>query len=198
MFTGIVRGVGEIISIESVGKGYNLDVDIGNDLSAASQIKLGNSIAVNGICLTVTHINKSQLSFNLSEETAARTTVGEWQKGKQVNIEPALRVGDELGGHWVTGHIDGCGVIIAKHADKVGTGLNIQAEDELMTYIAEKGSICIDGVSMTINESSKNNFAITIIPWTLKHTTLSLLNEGARINIEVDIIARYAAKINNL
>lgn len=196
MFTGIVKGMAKIMSIEQDKSGYKLCIDTAGLM--IPKLELGNSIAVNGICLTISGLDKQYVFFHISKETVLKTTVREWQQGMKVNIEPALRLGGELGGHFVTGHIDGSGIIVEKATDGVETNMLIKTDNNLLSFIAKKGSVCVDGVSLTVNSSRDNSFAFTLIPWTVKSTNFSFLGKGQKVNIEVDIVARYTAKLLNL
>ncbi len=207
MFTGIVKSIGKIASINASGSGKQISIATAYE----HPWQLGNSVAVNGICLTICDIKQNGdehpsdnaennlLTFELSEETLAKTTAADWTSGDSVNIEPALRVGDELGGHWVTGHIDGIASItsIQQEPDELGTRLVFTAPAELMQFIAPKGGITIDGVSLTVNQITNDTIAVVIIPWTKQNTIFSFATVGSLVNIEVDIIARHIAKLVN-
>jgi len=151
----------------------------------------GCSISCNGVCLTVVERKKNQFSADVSEETLARTTLGSWQVGRQINLERALRIGDELGGHLVTGHIDSIG----ETKEINGSEFTFIAPDNLVPFIAEKGSITIDGVSLTVNLVQKNSFVVNIIPHTMEKTTFRGLAKGDMVNLEIDLIARYTASL---
>ncbi|MCH9665808.1 MAG: riboflavin synthase [Gammaproteobacteria bacterium] len=195
MFTGIVKSTGKVASVNVSGSGKKISIATAYE----HPWQLGNSVAVNGICLTICDTGNNLLTFELSEETLAKTTAADWTSGDSVNIEPALRVGDELGGHWVTGHIDGIGSItsIQQEPDELGMRLVFTAPDELMQFIAAKGGITIDGVSLTVNQVTADTIAVVIIPWTKQNTIFSVATVGILVNIEVDIIARHIAKLVN-
>jgi riboflavin synthase len=182
MFTGIVAAVGRIVRLEP------LEIDCGTlDLS---DVAVGDSIAVQGVCLTVTALTGKGFSADISAETR-RVTTGLEQAGGAVNLEKSLALGDRLGGHLVAGHVDGVGEVIS-HAQGV---LRVRAPGELARYIARKGSICIDGVSLTVNRVEGDAFEVQLIPHTLEVTTLGRLGSGARVNLEVDLIARYVERM---
>jgi len=181
MFTGIVQAVGRIVSVEP------FEVDCGS--LSMSGVAVGDSIAVQGVCLTVTALTSRGFHADVSAETR-RVTCGLDQPGK-VNLERSLRMGDSLGGHLVAGHVDGVGVVVKRD----GGVLRFRAPPPLSRYIAKKGSICIDGVSLTVNEVERDEFEVTLIPHTLEITTLSRLSSGAKVNLEVDLIARYVERI---
>lgn len=193
MFTGIVLAVGEVASIERHGDGARLQIRCsGLDLTDAV---LGDSIAVNGVCLTVTELTPGGFAADLSSETLARTTLGRLQSAGRVNLEKALRLGDRLGGHLVTGHVDGVGTVIGAERESGGVRLRVGAPTELMRYIAGKGSVCVDGVSLTVNDVVGEEFGLTLIPHTLAVTTLGEWGVGRQINIEIDLVARYLERL---
>ena len=182
MFTGIVQAVGRIVRLDP------LEIDSGSlDLS---DVAVGDSIAVQGVCLTVTALTGKGFSADLSPETR-RVTTGLERAGAAVNLEKSLALGDRLGGHLVAGHVDGVGEVLS-HAEGV---LRVSAPRELARYIARKGSICVDGVSLTVNRVEGDAFEVQLIPHTLEVTTLGRLAAGARVNLEVDLIARYVERL---
>ncbi len=182
MFTGIVQAVGRIVRLDP------LEIDSGNlDLS---DVAVGDSIAVQGVCLTVTALTGKGFTADLSAETR-RVTSGLDRGGAAVNLEKSLSLGDRLGGHLVAGHVDGVGDVLS-HAEGV---LRVRAPRELSRYVARKGSICIDGVSLTVNRVEGDAFEVQLIPHTLQVTTLGRLAAGARVNLEVDLIARYVERL---
>ncbi len=182
MFTGIVQAVGRIVRLDP------LEIDSGNlDLS---DVAVGDSIAVQGVCLTVTALTGKGFTADLSAETR-RVTSGLDRAGAAVNLEKSLSLGDRLGGHLVAGHVDGVGDVLS-HAEGV---LRVRAPRELSRYVARKGSICIDGVSLTVNRVEGDAFEVQLIPHTLEVTTLGRLAAGARVNLEVDLIARYVERL---
>ena len=196
MFTGIVEGIGRIVARERHGDAARITVDVGP--LAIDDAASGDSIAVAGCCLTVVDIDARRLSFDVSAATLS-CTVGLDREGA-VNLERALRLSDRLGGHLLAGHVDGVGTIIAAKEVAGGDGsrrLEVKAPAELARFIAAKGSIAIDGVSLTINTVSGCRFATNLIPHTLAVTTLGALSPGARVNLEADLVARYVARLHD-
>ncbi|MDH3974774.1 MAG: riboflavin synthase [Deltaproteobacteria bacterium] len=192
MFTGIVEGKGEIKEIRRAEKGFILSVMAPFDLS---NDKIGDSIAVNGICLTATKIKSGIFCANVSEETLSRTSLAGLAASSTVNLERALKAGDRFGGHIVTGHIDGTGRVIKKEARGESVYLEISAGEDIVRLIVEKGSVAIDGISLTVNSVQKNSFSLNIIPHTLEITTLGAIKRGDEVNIETDIIGKYVEKL---
>jgi riboflavin synthase len=195
MFTGIVQGMGSVRAIEPRGGDATLVFDTGN-VSLAG-IELGASIAVNGVCLTATQFDDSSFRADVSRETLTLTTLGDCTVGAPVNIEKALLAGQALGGHYVTGHVDGIGQLVSRHDDARSVRMEFQVPAELARYVARKGSICIDGVSLTVNGAQGDRFDVNLVPHTLQVTTLGRLQPGDRVNLEVDIIARYVERMMN-
>lgn len=193
MFTGIVHTTGSISRIERRDSDARITVAC-PDLPIF-ELSEGDSVAVSGVCLTALDIDADHFSADLSEETLVRSTLGRRREGDRVNLEPALRAGDRLGGHLVSGHIDGTGEVRAIDRGDGAWALRIAAPPALMRYIAPKGSIAIDGVSLTVNEASSDEFSVAVIPHTRERTTLDELAPGARLNLEVDLIARYLARL---
>lgn len=193
MFTGIIQAVGRIAAIESNGADMRLRVHTAKlDMSG---VALGDSIAVNGVCLTVADLPGDGFWADVSRETLQRTVLGDMGKGATVNLELALAAGARLGGHLVSGHVDGVGVVRERRDDGRSVYFRIQAPDELARYIAQKGSICADGVSLTVNNVQAAFFDLNIVPHTLKATTLNAWVQGRRVNLEVDLIARYLERL---
>ena len=193
MFTGIIAAVGQLKSLESRGGDIRLHIDPAKlDLT---DVKLGDSIAVNGVCLTVVEMASRSLQFDVSQETLQRTSLGQLKTGSEANLEKALAVGDRLGGHMVSGHVDGLGEVISKTASARSWQYKIKAPAELERYIAEKGSITIDGVSLTVNGVFDGGFDINIIPHTLEETIIKHYQTGTKVNLEVDLIARYLERL---
>jgi len=190
MFTGIVQAVGRIAATETKGDGLRIAVDIG--LRDVADVAVGDSIAINGCCLTIVEINGSTLDFDVSAETL-RCTIGLDRVG-DVNLEMALRLADRLGGHLMTGHVDGVGTVTRFDAVAGDAGgswlLEVEAPTELARFIATKGSIAVHGVSLTVNGVAGARFHVNLIPHTLAVTTLGALKVGARVNLEVDLVAR--------
>ena len=196
MFTGIVTALGRIRAISGEGvKRYEIEGPYAPD-----SIELGASIAHAGACLTVvargTAAGGGWYAVEVSPETLRLTTLGDWAIGSAVNLERALKIGDELGGHLVTGHVDGVGEISARREEGAWTAFTVTPPPALNRFIACKGSITIDGVSLTVNAVTPNSFEVMIIPHTAAATTLGQLHTGARVNLEVDLMARYAARLS--
>lgn len=193
MFTGIIQAVGKIGRIEPRGGDSRLFVDTGGlDLRDAG---LGDSIAVNGVCLTAIEYDGGGFAADVSGETLARTTLGGLQAGSAVNLELALQPTTRLGGHLVSGHVDGVGEITGRQADGRSVRFTVRAPERLARYIAEKGSICIDGISLTVNAVHGAQFDVNIVPHTLRETTLHAAQVGQKVNLEVDVIARYLERL---
>ena len=192
MFTGIISDIGEVAACD----GGRFEIRCGY---AAEGIAIGASIACDGACLTATEVDQSgagsTFAVDVSNETMAKTTLGDWQPGRRINLERALKAGDELGGHIVAGHVDGVGRIVEIHADGQSRRFTVEAPPELAPYIASKGSITLDGISLTVNDVQETSFGINIIPHTLTHTTLGAKKPGDRVNLEVDVFARYVARL---
>jgi riboflavin synthase len=193
LFTGIIATTGTIGAIRVSGGDWRLtitspELDFGD-------VQLGDSIAVSGICLTVVELQPRAFVADVSRETLACTTMGSWQQGELVNLEKALTPHSRLGGHIVSGHVDGVGELVSRHADARSERLVFRVPPELARYIAHKGSICIDGVSLTVNAVSGNEFGVNIIPHTAQRTILHLCKPGRRVNLEVDVIARYLERL---
>ena len=191
MFTGIVRERGRVVSAEPNGGGVHLRIAAPETAGAA----LGDSIAVSGCCLTVTATSGETLEFDAVPETIARTTLGGLGPGAEVNLEPALRAGEPLGGHFVQGHVDGRARVTTLDPEGDGARLRLQLEPELLRYCVEKGSIALDGVSLTIAALHEDGVDIALVPFTLEHTTLGALAPGDEVNVEVDLLAKYAERL---
>ncbi len=194
MFTGIVEDTGVVKSVEKKDRESTLTISVGRmDLSGAA---LGDSIAVNGACLTVTTLDGGEFTVDASHETLSRTTLGTLAPGARVNLERALRAGDRLGGHIVNGHVDGVGRVVSKTKSGGSYVFRFSLPEELARYVVEKGSVAVDGVSLTVNSSEGNEFTVNIIPFTLAETTFDDLDAGSPVNIECDIIAKYVEKLS--
>jgi riboflavin synthase len=197
MFTGLVSDVGEIVEVRERAAGL-ARLMIACRYPRAS-IAEGASIACAGVCLTAVETGemggRTWFAADAAAETLKITTVGTWQKGRPINLERSLRIGDELGGHLVAGHVDGIATVTARLQLTEMTRLELQAPQALARYIAPKGSVALDGVSLTVNEVAGDAFSVLIIPHTLKVTTLGALDVGAVVNLEVDLMARYAARL---
>jgi riboflavin synthase len=197
MFTGIVSDLGEILETKDKAEGLRrLIVGCGYD---PDSIDIGASIACSGICLTVVERgrsgNRSYFAADAAAETLRLTTAGSWQRGARLNLERSLRLGDELGGHMVSGHVDGLAQLMSRDDLTNMARLSLRVPAELVRYIAPKGSVALDGVSLTVNEVTGDVFSVLIIPHTLQVTTFGSLAIGARLNLEVDMMARYAAQL---
>jgi riboflavin synthase len=193
MFTGIIQAVGSIALIERKGGDARLRVNTGT--LGMRDVRLGDSIAVSGVCLTAIEHSASGFSADVSGETLTRTTLGHLSTGSSVNLEKALTPSSRLGGHLVSGHVDGVGEVVERSAEARSVRLRIQAPAALARYIAGKGSICVDGVSLTVNAVEGALFDINIVPHTLTSTTLGEVQPGCRVNLEVDLIARYLERL---
>jgi riboflavin synthase len=194
MFTGLVEGVGEIVGLTAEAQGLRLTL---KTAFPAAELSLGESVAVAGACLTVVDIAPPRASFEVSPETLARTTFPLKKVGDRVNLERALRIGDRLGGHLVTGHVDGVGVLRGRRPGPAHLGLTFEVPSTLSRLIIEKGSIAVEGVSLTVNSCQGNTFTVNIIPFTAQETTLNALKVGDRVNLETDIIGKYVARLLN-
>jgi riboflavin synthase len=193
MFTGIIIATGRVLSIEETGG----DLDLAIDAAAldATRMNLGDSVSVQGCCLTVTRRAGTAFHADVSRETLSKTMLGTLRPGSRVNLEPSLRAGDALGGHLVSGHVDAVGRLTAAHQDARSWRLEFELPAALMRFVAAKGSICIDGVSLTVNQVGGRRFDVNIIPHTREVTTLGDLVVDAGVNIEIDTIARYLDRL---
>jgi riboflavin synthase alpha subunit len=192
VFTGIVRELGRIVSAQENGGGVRLRIQATETAGVAAP---GDSVAVNGCCLTVTAVADGALEFDAVPETLDRTTLGGLGQGAEVNLEPALRAGEPLGGHFVQGHVDGRGRVAALDREGDGARLRLELGAELLRYCVEKGSIAIDGVSLTIAALHDDGVEIALVPFTLEHTTLAGRRPGDDVNVEVDLLAKYAERL---
>lgn len=195
MFTGIVQDVGRVVSREM--RGGDVRLLIAFDRLNASGINVGDSICVQGCCLTAVEISDRTFAADVSRETLSLTTLGDLAAGSPVNLEPSLKAGDPLGGHLVSGHVDGVGEITSMSGDARSTRVEVSVPAALARYIAKKGSVTLEGVSLTVNEVRGATFGINLIPHTQAVTTLGTLRTGARVNVEVDQIARYVERLLN-
>ena len=193
MFTGIIAALGKVQAIDA--KGGDVSLDVAMQKLDLSDVILGDSIAINGVCLTVVEINDKQLVFDVSRETLDRSSLGTLKTGSQVNLEKALAVGDRLGGHFVSGHVDGLGECIQREASARSIKFRFIVPVGLERYIAEKVAICIDGTSLTVNNAAENWFEVNIIPHTLQETIIKTYQVGTKVNLEVDLIARYLERL---
>jgi riboflavin synthase len=193
MFTGIVQGVGRVRSVEPRGGDVRMWIDSGG--VPLGDVAIGGSIAVNGCCLTAVEFGSAAFAADLSRETLAMTTAGRWSAGTPVNLEKALTAGQALGGHYVTGHVDGVGRVLSRRDDARSVRVEFEVPPELARYVARKGSICVDGVSLTVNGAVGDRFDVNLVPHTLEVTVLAGYERGTQVNLEVDIIARYLERL---
>lgn len=193
MFTGLVETRGEIIAMEPVGGDVRIIVSAID--YTKRDINLGDSVAIDGCCLTVVERDENQIAFDVSKESMSLTLIGDWQLGTEVNIEMALLPTTRLGGHLVSGHVDGLATVTDVKEDARSWRMSFELPEELTKYVAKKGSITINGVSLTVNEVSGNSFDINVIPHTFQVTTLGNLVPGKKVHIEVDLIARYLERL---
>ena len=191
MFTGIITDCGAVRSVLRTGD-RRLEFTTGYDTAS---LAIGASVCCSGVCLTVVDKGQGWFAVSASQETLSRTTIGRWRETTSVNFERAMKVGDELGGHLVWGHVDAVGSIVSIEADGDSRRFTFTSPPELMRFIATKGSIAIDGVSLTINEVVDNRFAINVIPHTLAVTTFGRARAGDQVNLEIDMVARYVARL---
>jgi len=193
MFTGIIESLGTIVAIDKKGEDFVLKVDCANlDMS---DVKIGDSIAVSGVCLTAVTLNGKQFSADVSLETIRHTSLGSLHAGDQVNLEKALTPSSRLGGHLVSGHVDGLATVMESYPDGRAIRYVIEAPKALAKYIAAKGSICVDGISLTVNEIHNEKFVLNIVPHTAEQTTAKKWKPGVKVNLEVDVIARYLERL---
>jgi riboflavin synthase len=193
MFTGIVQSIGQLRAVTP--KGGDVELLIGAPALGLDSVVVGDSISVSGCCLTVTRLEADAFAADASVETLNVTTLGQWRSAQNVNLEKALCAGQPLGGHYVTGHVDGIATVVATSNDARSVRMQFEVPVPLARYIARKGSVCIDGVSLTVNEVEGARFSVNLIPHTLEVTTLGEYRVGARVNVEVDIIARYLERL---
>jgi riboflavin synthase len=193
MFTGIIAAIGAVKS--SQAQGGDLRLDVATNKLDLSDVQLGDSIAVNGVCLTVVAMKADAVSFDVSRETLERTSLGQATKVGPVNLEKAMAVGDRLGGHIVSGHVDGLGKVLSLTPSARSWQFRFEMPTNLSRYVAEKGSICIDGVSLTVNAVGNNWFEVNIIPHTMQETIIKDYQLGTVVNLEVDLIARYLERL---
>ena len=193
MFTGIIQAIGKVIATEKKGGDLRLRIHRGNlDLS---DVRLGDSIATNGVCLTVVQLPGDGYWADVSKETLDFTTIASWSVGSAVNLEKALRASDRLGGHIVSGHVDGVGIVVSRHKDARSERFRLRAPDQLAKYIAHKGSVCVDGTSLTVNKVEGCEFELNIVPHTIANTIFSHYKAKTAVNLEVDVISRYLERL---
>ena len=197
MFTGIINGLGEVVDIEEKADSLRR-ICVGCDYDPSS-IAIGASIACSGICLTVVErgfsAGRASFAVDAAAETLRLTTAGDWRRGTKINLERALRLGDELGGHMVSGHVDGIAELVTRDDFLDTASFSLRAPAALSRFVAPKGSVALDGVSLTVNKVEGDVFSVLVIPHTLRVTTFGALEPGARLNLEVDQMARYAARL---
>jgi len=194
LFTGLVQARGRIAAVAREGEGARLTVVAG---PLADELSPGDSLAVNGVCLTVTKVAQGELAFDVMSETLRRSSLGRVARGGEVNLELPLRAGDRLGGHVVQGHVDGLGTVAAVDDDAFARAMRIDASSQVLRYVVEKGSVAVDGVSLTVAEVDDEGFAVSLIPETLERTTLGTLAPGSSVNVEVDVLAKYVEKLTS-
>lgn len=191
MFTGLVAGLGEVVECERSADGVRLQIAS----SLVREVREGDSVAVNGVCLTATAVNGATFAAEVMNETLVRSSLEQVQPGAEVNLELPLRAGDRLGGHVVQGHVDGTGRIAAVGEDGFARRVEVEAPEEVLRYVVKKGSIAVDGVSLTVTEVDDRSFTVSLIPETLQRTNLGKARPGKRVNLEVDVLAKYVEKL---
>ena len=192
MFTGLIREVGRVAAVDGGDAGVRLEIEAPLTSVGAA---LGDSVAINGVCLTVVAVDGSRLAFDAVPETLSRSSLGRLAGGSPVNLEPALRAGDALGGHYVQGHVDGVGAVRTVEPEGDGRRIWFDAPADLLRYVVEKGSIAIEGTSLTIAALDDSGFAVALIPHTLEATTFGSLEPGDPVNLEVDVLAKYVERL---
>ena len=192
MFTGIIRELGRVDAVDGGVDGVRLIVEAGG---TAGQAATGDSVSIDGVCLTAVSIDDGRIAFDAVPETLARTTLGRLSAGDHVNIEPALRAGEPLGGHYVQGHVDAVGRVRSVEPEGDGVRIWIDAPDGVVRYCVEKGSVGVDGVSLTVAALDQAGFAVALIPHTLEVTTLGALEPGDEVNLEADVLAKYVERL---
>jgi riboflavin synthase len=192
VFTGMVRELGRVVSAEERGGGLALELEAPE---TAPTLSPGDSLAVDGVCLTAETVEGGRVTLHAVPETLARTTLARLREGDAVNLEAALRAGDPLGGHYVQGHVDAVGRIESVEAEGEGLRVFVEAPPEILRYLVEKGSVAVDGVSLTVAELADDAFALALVPHTLERTTLSALVPGREVNLEVDVLAKYVERL---
>ncbi len=192
VFTGLIREVGRVAAVDGDADGVRLTIDAPE---TARNARLGDSVALSGVCLTVVECGDGRLAFDAVPETLARSSLQTLEPGSRVNVEPALRAGEPLGGHYVQGHVDGVGEIRSVEPEGDGRRIWVDAPPELMRYVVEKGSVAVEGTSLTIAALDDHGFAVALIPHTLGETTLGDLEPGDRVNLEADVLAKYVERL---
>lgn len=197
MFTGIITGIGSVRRLVPLGNGEDMRIEIASPWPDTASIAMGASIACSGCCLTAVALGPDWFAVDASAETLSKTRLGHWREGSRMNLERSLKMGDELGGHLVSGHIDGLGTVAAVVQENASWRVSVDVPRELSRFIAQKGSVAIDGVSLTVNEVAGTRFGVNIIPHTWDVTTLGQLKPGQAVHIEIDMLARYVARLND-
>jgi len=192
MFTGLIENIGTVAKIERRGEGILITINFSSELD---DLKMGDSISVDGVCLTITRLQDQIFSAEASAETVGRTTLGNKRPQQKVNLERALRLNDRLGGHLVTGHVDEVAKITAITPEGSSQKITFQVTEKSVRYLVEKGSVTVDGISLTVNEVKRDRFSVNIIPHTASHTTLGSKKVGDEVNIETDILGKYVEKL---
>jgi len=192
MFTGLITDVGRLRARKPLEKGVRFEIETSFPMDG---VAIGASIACSGTCLTVVEKGAGWFAVDVSAETLDKTTLGDWKAGRRINLERSLRLGDELGGHIVSGHVDGVAEIVDRGPDGEATRFTIRPPAELAHFVASKGSVALDGVSLTVNEIQESGFGVCIIPHTAAETTFGDLQPGDRVNLEIDMLARYVARL---
>ena len=193
MFTGVIQAVGKVGKLTPQGGDLRIDIDVGT--LPLAKVQIGDSIAVSGCCLTVIEKHGNGFSADASKETLSLTTLGTLKPGSPVNLELALTLSAPLGGHLVSGHVDGLGQVKSRREEARSVRFDIEVPEELKRYVAHKGSICVDGVSLTVNQVQDRVFDVNIIPHTMLHTIFGDYRPGTRVNLEVDVVARYLERL---
>ncbi|HAU79978.1 MAG TPA: riboflavin synthase [Stenotrophomonas sp.] len=193
MFTGIIEGVGRLAARDTLGGDVRFTFDVGT--LPFENVQMGESIAINGVCLTVIAYDATRFQVDASTETLGLTTLGQLADGAVINLERAMRPTDRLGGHLVSGHVDGLGQVLSVHDDARAQRWRFAAPAALLRYIAKKGSICVDGVSLTVNEVDEQGFEVALIPHTVANTAFAATAVGSAVNLEIDLVARYVERL---
>jgi riboflavin synthase len=192
VFTGIVRELGTVVSVEGGDEGVRLVVE---GPATAAATALGDSVSIDGVDLTATEIVDGRMTFTAIPETLARTTLGSLVRDEEVNLEPALRAGEPLGGHYVQGHVDGVCRVRSVESDGVGARVSFEVPPELLRYVVEKGSVAVQGVALTVTQVDEETFGVALIPYTLAETTLGTISAGDELNLEVDVLGKYVERL---
>jgi riboflavin synthase len=195
MFTGIITAIGIVAAIDPIGEGHDMRLAIDTPQGWLEGAEIGASIACSGCCLTVVTLEDARFTVEVSAESLSKTTLGTWRVGTRINLERALKMGDEMGGHVVSGHVDGLAEVLSETPENGSTRWMFQLPGGLARFVAPKGSITVDGVSLTVNEVDGASFGVNVIPHTTAVTTLGELAPGRRVNIEIDMLARYVARL---